>query len=283
MTVLHPSEDVGDWCAIARLNSRSEVDLSTARLAALRDAFDESGAVTSATGLRLSLAFDVSGSVATATATAIAMLWNALEAAGADGLKLAELQLVPAAEVAPETSSSNHSVPYFSGTERAREVSDLRWALARLPTTTITPQCDKNHIVTKDTLWFTSSQLDKDCAVNETNENGLLHEHPGLSKHREALSWVVKTFLETATYQSPDEYQALRAADATLCYFVQWIMKDTQSLIGATEAAEILGVSRQRMSQIAREDGRFPRPIAKVGGQRPVWLRDDVQAAKDQR
>lgn len=49
-----------------------------------------------------------------------------------------------------------------------------------------------------------------------------------------------------------------------------------EELVGAAEVAEILGVSRQRVTQlVARPD--FPAPVA-VLAMGKVWARDDVEA-----
>jgi prophage regulatory protein len=46
-------------------------------------------------------------------------------------------------------------------------------------------------------------------------------------------------------------------------------------LVGAHEIAEILGVSRQRVQQLARTAG-FPQPVA-VLAMGKVWVRSDVE------
>lgn len=47
-------------------------------------------------------------------------------------------------------------------------------------------------------------------------------------------------------------------------------------LLGATEAAALLGVSRQRLHQL-RSDGRFPSPLLELAGG-PIWMRAAVEA-----
>jgi hypothetical protein len=49
-----------------------------------------------------------------------------------------------------------------------------------------------------------------------------------------------------------------------------------QDLVGATEAAQLLGVSRQRVGQLA-ERPDFPAPIARVSAG-PIWTRASVHA-----
>jgi predicted DNA-binding transcriptional regulator AlpA len=54
-----------------------------------------------------------------------------------------------------------------------------------------------------------------------------------------------------------------------------------EQLVGAAEVAEILGVSRQRVTQLtSRPD--FPAPVA-VLAMGKVWTRDDVQTWADER
>ncbi len=48
-------------------------------------------------------------------------------------------------------------------------------------------------------------------------------------------------------------------------------------LVGATEAAEILGVSRQRVGQLARDHAGFPAPIASLAAG-PVYTRASIVA-----
>lgn len=47
-------------------------------------------------------------------------------------------------------------------------------------------------------------------------------------------------------------------------------------LVGVAEIAEMLGVTRQRVNQLAREEG-FPQPEAELSAGR-IWKRSDVVA-----
>ncbi len=47
-------------------------------------------------------------------------------------------------------------------------------------------------------------------------------------------------------------------------------------LVGISEVAELLGVSRQRVDKISRTDEHFPTPVAELHAGR-VWLRADVE------
>jgi predicted DNA-binding transcriptional regulator AlpA len=47
-------------------------------------------------------------------------------------------------------------------------------------------------------------------------------------------------------------------------------------LVGSTEIAEMLGVSRQRVDQIMRTDDSFPEPEVELHAGR-VWKRADIE------
>ena len=47
-------------------------------------------------------------------------------------------------------------------------------------------------------------------------------------------------------------------------------------LVGVAEIAELLGLTRQRVNQLAREEG-FPKPEAELTAGR-IWKRADVEA-----
>jgi hypothetical protein len=49
-------------------------------------------------------------------------------------------------------------------------------------------------------------------------------------------------------------------------------------IVGAAEAAEILGVSRQRVHQLLRENPRFPEPLYRLRGTGPLWVRAGIEA-----
>lgn len=49
------------------------------------------------------------------------------------------------------------------------------------------------------------------------------------------------------------------------------------ALVGAADAAEILGVSRQRVHQLHTENPRFPEPVAQLR-MGPIWLRASIEA-----
>lgn len=51
----------------------------------------------------------------------------------------------------------------------------------------------------------------------------------------------------------------------------------THHLVGAHEAAELLGVSRQRVDQLAKADPTFPKPEAELRSGR-VWKREAIEA-----
>lgn len=48
-------------------------------------------------------------------------------------------------------------------------------------------------------------------------------------------------------------------------------------LVGVAEVRRLLGVSRQRVHQLIRDDPEFPAPVAELASGR-IWLRKDIDA-----
>ena len=48
-------------------------------------------------------------------------------------------------------------------------------------------------------------------------------------------------------------------------------------LVGASEVAEILGVTRQRVDQLARTEEGFPEPEVTIGRGVRVWSREAIE------
>jgi predicted DNA-binding transcriptional regulator AlpA len=48
-------------------------------------------------------------------------------------------------------------------------------------------------------------------------------------------------------------------------------------LVGVTEIAAMLGVSRQRVDQLLKTHADFPTPVAELVGGR-IWLRSEIEA-----
>jgi hypothetical protein len=48
-------------------------------------------------------------------------------------------------------------------------------------------------------------------------------------------------------------------------------------IVGATEAATILRVSRQRVHQLMRENPEFPKPLYHLRGTGPLWVRPGIE------
>ncbi len=51
----------------------------------------------------------------------------------------------------------------------------------------------------------------------------------------------------------------------------------THHLVGTTEVAAMLGVTRQRVYQLARDDPGFPQPAVRLAAG-PVWERGVIEA-----
>ena len=63
---------------------------------------------------------------------------------------------------------------------------------------------------------------------------------------------------------------------------VTWQLYDDQvarelDLVGISEIAEMVGVTRQRVDKISRTDKDFPDPVAEIHAGR-IWLRSEVEA-----
>jgi predicted DNA-binding transcriptional regulator AlpA len=52
---------------------------------------------------------------------------------------------------------------------------------------------------------------------------------------------------------------------------------DTPELLAATDVADLLGVSRQRVHQLATDRADFPKPYARLGSG-PIWTRPAIEA-----
>lgn len=53
--------------------------------------------------------------------------------------------------------------------------------------------------------------------------------------------------------------------------------KRVAAVVGAGEIAQLLGVSRQRVHELAQTHDDFPEPIARLSGRTPVWDRAQVE------
>jgi predicted DNA-binding transcriptional regulator AlpA len=51
----------------------------------------------------------------------------------------------------------------------------------------------------------------------------------------------------------------------------------SRGFVGPSQIAELLGLTRQRVHQIAGLDPTFPKPAADLGAGRRVWRRADVE------
>jgi hypothetical protein len=49
-------------------------------------------------------------------------------------------------------------------------------------------------------------------------------------------------------------------------------------LVGVNAAAEILGVSKQRVSQLAAAQGKMPQPLGRLDGRARLWPRSTIEA-----
>lgn len=59
-------------------------------------------------------------------------------------------------------------------------------------------------------------------------------------------------------------------------YAAEALRPDTPELLAAADVAEVLGVSRQRVHQLATEQPRFPAPYLRLGSG-PIWTRPSIE------
>jgi len=60
-------------------------------------------------------------------------------------------------------------------------------------------------------------------------------------------------------------------------YEAEALRPDTPELLAATDVAELLGISRQRVHQLHSERADFPAPYARLGSG-PIWTRPAIEA-----
>jgi hypothetical protein len=60
-------------------------------------------------------------------------------------------------------------------------------------------------------------------------------------------------------------------------HFARTVRLPTDRAVGSREAAGLLGVTRQRVGQLARDDHAFPRPVTQRSGG-PIWYRAGIEA-----
>lgn len=111
-------------------------------------------------------------------------------------------------------------------------------------------------------------------------EQEIFDQHPGLLDHRDDLASRIGILLGE-TRSAKNERLAISIADTALEYVLDELLA-TENILGATEVAPLLGVTRQRVQQIAHTS-KLPQPIAWVANARPVWLRGDVIKAREER
>ena len=60
------------------------------------------------------------------------------------------------------------------------------------------------------------------------------------------------------------------------------VLAESDALVGVTGAADILDVSRQYVSKIAKQH-QLPNAVANLGANGPVWFRWDIEAFAEDR
>ena len=59
-------------------------------------------------------------------------------------------------------------------------------------------------------------------------------------------------------------------------YEAEALRPDTPELLAASDVGEVLGVSRQRVHQLATDNARFPAPYVRLGSG-PIWTRPAIE------
>ena len=243
----------------------------------MRQFLEGRGPVTKVIQSTLILMFDVSGTASGAKSKSVGLVWEALEYAGIGELELTSLKLVPAAEMTRESARRQTPASFQSGSIIASELSALRREISH----SSTPLENLDEFLKVDesiaSCFGEETRSSKDFVYRRDYE-AVSSRHPGLKKHRAFLSWAVGVALSDQIETKSPEEIAEWAIDMTLSHIFAEVITGKGSVIGATEAAPILGVSIERMRQIAHEEQKSPIPFAWVGGKRPVWLREDVEA-----
>jgi hypothetical protein len=85
---------------------------------------------------------------------------------------------------------------------------------------------------------------------------------------------VVEQIAEVITDEERRKAEAV--GQAVLSLLREQLLGTGNGLVGTTGASEVVGISKQRVYQLAAV-GRFPPPFAFVDGTRPVWLRSDLE------
>lgn len=96
----------------------------------------------------------------------------------------------------------------------------------------------------------------------------------GTAQHAASLGVYKADFLRAEVGLPAWPLVRLEVVDADIQRAEQAV-SNFPDLVGAQEAADLLGVSRQRLYQL-RADGRFPEPMIELAAT-PVWLRAAVE------
>lgn len=92
----------------------------------------------------------------------------------------------------------------------------------------------------------------------------------------EAARWAVDYVRQLAHQVDGHEPAMLTLVDLRVCEpdiaEGDAFRPDTPELLASTDVAEVLGVSRQRVHQLAAEHPQFPAPYARLGSG-PIWTR----------
>lgn len=138
------------------------------------------------------------------------------------------------------------------------------------------------EITTETPLPLTNAQLE-DLATRAAEERGWT-----LSRRADGPGWTVVVWLgaDTVAHATQDAIGQVAAWSSDPVVAVHARTEDAYAaaadlptipdLVSASDAAEILGVSRQRIYQLRSSHPEFPAPLAEVA-LGPIWARDTIE------
>ncbi|HEY1973089.1 MAG TPA: hypothetical protein VGH89_34415 [Pseudonocardia sp.] len=148
---------------------------------------------------------------------------------------------------------------------------------------------DSNWIVqitfaTRDDLWDQVLDLLTDrvehldlTVARRADASGVVHTGQVPGSEVQHLQEAIVQVLQELT--NDDHLEVLGLADVRMVapevYAAEMLRPDTPELLAATDMAEILGVSRQRVHQLSTDHPAFPEPYVRLGSG-PIWTRPAI-------
>ncbi|HEV7723232.1 MAG TPA: hypothetical protein VGO60_18215 [Iamia sp.] len=252
----------GSWLSFCVVALDAQVNVTFGALKQMRRVLPGETPLVSIDSVGMTVAFEVEGDVAAAVAQSISIVWDALESCRLDEGSLRSVQLVPAGEI---DGGPNDGVPYFSGEPQVADAMRDR---------TLLDAVDASQIASPAVeAWRLSLRTSSSDRAGPMVDASFLVDHP-------SIALCVDRFTTELQALGPLAVSADLVAGLALRHFVRDTIAGADAVVGVTEASALMGLSHQRLSQIAREGGS-PKPIAWIGGKRPVWLSSDIVQGRD--